>query len=409
MREPLPLPGEDRLRLRRGDFTSVEAHTSTRCWKASRSGRPTGLPDRIPGEDDDLAHVRVFGQARAAASCLLTPPRPDERWNDEPHRLGAVRLAPVAAAARRRGERGGAVHRADEHADRRARGLRHLRPAADRHHPARGQRRHRQDLDDRRAGDPLRRRGRATLEQMLVVTFGRAASQELRERVRAQLVEAERALADAGRRPRARATCVDLLLDTDAGGARRAPAAAARRARPTSTPPPSPPPTSSASWCCAASASPATPTPDATLVEDLDDLLGRGGRRPLRPRRSPAATRTRRSPPATALTLARKAVGDPQARLEPRDADPETPPGRRLAFAARGARRDGRAQAAAGRAQLRRPAHPARRRAATRRRTRPGSGCGSAGAWCSSTSSRTPTRCSGRCSTGRSPATPRWC
>jgi exodeoxyribonuclease V beta subunit len=36
----------------------------------------------------------------------------------------------------------------------------------------------------------------ATLEQMLVLTFGRAASQELRERVRSQLVEAEAALAD---------------------------------------------------------------------------------------------------------------------------------------------------------------------------------------------------------------------
>ena len=38
--------------------------------------------------------------------------------------------------------------------------------------------------------------GGARLEQMLVVTFGRAASQELRERVRAQLVEAERVLSD---------------------------------------------------------------------------------------------------------------------------------------------------------------------------------------------------------------------
>ncbi len=38
--------------------------------------------------------------------------------------------------------------------------------------------------------------GVATLPEMLVITFGRAASQELRERVRAQLVEAERALAD---------------------------------------------------------------------------------------------------------------------------------------------------------------------------------------------------------------------
>ncbi|MEV8376031.1 UvrD-helicase domain-containing protein [Kribbella sp. NPDC056861] len=38
--------------------------------------------------------------------------------------------------------------------------------------------------------------GRATLDQMLLITFGRAASQELRERVRSQLLEAELALAD---------------------------------------------------------------------------------------------------------------------------------------------------------------------------------------------------------------------
>lgn len=38
--------------------------------------------------------------------------------------------------------------------------------------------------------------GVARLDDMLVITFGRAASQELRERVRAQLVEAERAFAD---------------------------------------------------------------------------------------------------------------------------------------------------------------------------------------------------------------------
>ena len=43
--------------------------------------------------------------------------------------------------------------------------------------------------------------GRAALDQLLVITFGRAASQELRERVRGHLVEAERALAhpDAAR------------------------------------------------------------------------------------------------------------------------------------------------------------------------------------------------------------------
>ena len=38
--------------------------------------------------------------------------------------------------------------------------------------------------------------GMATLDEMLVITFGRAASQELRERVREQLVAAERALSD---------------------------------------------------------------------------------------------------------------------------------------------------------------------------------------------------------------------
>ncbi len=38
--------------------------------------------------------------------------------------------------------------------------------------------------------------GRAKLDEMLLITFGRAASQELRERVRAQLLQAELALAD---------------------------------------------------------------------------------------------------------------------------------------------------------------------------------------------------------------------
>jgi exodeoxyribonuclease V beta subunit len=40
--------------------------------------------------------------------------------------------------------------------------------------------------------------GEATLDEMLLITFGRAASQELRERVRGQLVEAARALDDPG-------------------------------------------------------------------------------------------------------------------------------------------------------------------------------------------------------------------
>ena len=44
--------------------------------------------------------------------------------------------------------------------------------------------------------------GRATLDQMLLITFGRAASQELRERVRCQIVDAVVAFDDqlGGRR-----------------------------------------------------------------------------------------------------------------------------------------------------------------------------------------------------------------
>ena len=38
--------------------------------------------------------------------------------------------------------------------------------------------------------------GRATLDQMLLITFGRAASQELRERVRCQIVDALAAFDD---------------------------------------------------------------------------------------------------------------------------------------------------------------------------------------------------------------------
>ena len=58
--------------------------------------------------------------------------------------------------------------------------------------------------------------GDAKLEEMLVVTFGRAASQELRERVRAQLVEAERVLSDD---PAARAA-LDAGTAVRAGAAR---------------------------------------------------------------------------------------------------------------------------------------------------------------------------------------------
>jgi exodeoxyribonuclease V beta subunit len=59
--------------------------------------------------------------------------------------------------------------------------------------------------------------GHGRLEEMLVVTFGRAASQELRERVRAQLVDAQRRLEERrrGRAPEQLDTLTQLLSDVD--------------------------------------------------------------------------------------------------------------------------------------------------------------------------------------------------
>ncbi|OIJ28545.1 UvrD-helicase domain-containing protein [Nocardioides luteus] len=57
--------------------------------------------------------------------------------------------------------------------------------------------------------------GVATLDEILAITFGRAASQELRDRVRSHLVEAERAFAEAvrGQRPTPLDAHLELLLD----------------------------------------------------------------------------------------------------------------------------------------------------------------------------------------------------
>ena len=98
------------------------------------------------------------------------------------------------------------------------------------------------------------------LDQLLVITFGRAASQELRERVREQLVRAERALADPASADRDHPVVARLLDADDAEvGLRRHRRCATRSRR--STPPRSRPPTSSARRCSARSGSRATPTP----------------------------------------------------------------------------------------------------------------------------------------------------
>ncbi len=172
--------------------------------------------------------------------------------------------------------------------------------------------------------------GVAALEEMLVITFGRAASQELRERVRAMLVEGERALAAAGQLPadqlpEAPNELVAHLLDAD--GEERA--QRRRRLRDALAAFDGATIATTHQFCqlVLRSLGVAGDT-DAgvTLVDNLEDLVeqvvddlylqwfGQGTERPPFDR-------------AAALTLAFRAVGDPQARLA---GSPEEP---RVGFA----------------------------------------------------------------------------
>jgi exodeoxyribonuclease V beta subunit len=172
--------------------------------------------------------------------------------------------------------------------------------------------------------------GHAALEEMLVITFGRAASQELRERVRAQLVEAERALVDPAA-ARATGGLVGLLAAVDDAEV------AARRTRLRDA---------LASFDSATIATThqfcqlvlrslgvaGDTDSGAELVENLDELvsevvddvyLRRFGNRA----QDPPFKRE------VAIALAKVAVGDPQARLAPDDAEPGTPARQRVDFA----------------------------------------------------------------------------
>ena len=172
--------------------------------------------------------------------------------------------------------------------------------------------------------------GHAALDEMLVITFGRAASQELRERVREQLVVAERALADpdaarlvgglvgrlaeaddievALRRKRLR----DALADFDAATI-----------------------ATTHQFCqmVLRSLGVAGDTDSgAELVESLDDLVVEVVDDVYLQRYGHVAG----DPPfkrAVALELAKAAVRDPQAELAPADADPGSSAHERFSFA----------------------------------------------------------------------------
>ncbi|WP_165372641.1 UvrD-helicase domain-containing protein [Nocardioides iriomotensis] len=172
--------------------------------------------------------------------------------------------------------------------------------------------------------------GEARLPEMLVVTFGRAASQELRERVRAQLVEAERALADPASVTEP-SDLVELLLDAD-DATRESRRLRLRQAlgdfdgATIAT-------THQFCHLVLRSLGVAGDTDaNATLVEDLEDLLGEVVDDLYLARYGARDT----DPPfdhAFARKLARAAANDPQARLEPTDAPQDHTAGERVAFA----------------------------------------------------------------------------
>ena len=172
--------------------------------------------------------------------------------------------------------------------------------------------------------------GVARLDEMLVITFGRMASQELRERVREQLVEAQRELADPAA-ARAKGGLLEHLATGDDAEI------AERRARITDA---------LAGFDAATIATThqfcqlvlrslgvaGDSDSGVELVEDLDELVvkvvgdlylrefGESGDPP------PFSA-------SAALALGRAAVGDPQAHLAPAEADPESVDAQRVSFA----------------------------------------------------------------------------
>ena len=179
---------------------------------------------------------------------------------------------------------------------------------------------------------------------------------------------------------------------------------------PTSTPPPSPPRTASASRCSPGSAWRPTPTrtrPSSRTSPTWSTRSSTTSTSAVRHARRRAARLDTPRP----RKVARAAVGDRQAGLEPADADRRRAAGQRYGFARRRPRRGRAPQAAAPAARLRRPAAPGSATRsptpstgeAARQRVRAATGS------CWSTSSRTPTRCSGRSCGSPSTGTRRWC
>lgn len=172
--------------------------------------------------------------------------------------------------------------------------------------------------------------GHATLPELMLVTFGREATQELRERVRERLVSAERGLAAGA------AGTTDPILALLANAPAEEVARRRDRLRRALAQFDAATIATTHQFCqqmLAGLGVAGDADPGAVFVESIDDLITevvddfyvrKYGSRAAGP---PAFTR------AEALTLARRAVHDGQARLEPTDAEPDSPADVRFRFA----------------------------------------------------------------------------
>ena len=173
--------------------------------------------------------------------------------------------------------------------------------------------------------------GRVGLPEMLLVTFSRAATQELRERVRARLVSAERGLRDPATARAGDDPVLRLLADVDDDEAARR----HRRLRQALAEFDTATIATTHQFCqqmLAGLGLAGDADPDAVFVESVDDLVAEVVddfylRKFARHRDTPAFD------VKDARTIARHVVADPHARLEPADAPPDSAAGIRYAFA----------------------------------------------------------------------------
>ena len=140
---------------------------------------------QFPGEDADSAHVQIWGSGAPLERLLLA--RPGRPTSSGPASRPDSASSPCGCGARcSTHERIGAAVKPFDIRDPLPTGTTVLEASA-----GTGKTYTVGALVTRYVAE-----GHATLEQLLVVTFGRVASLELRERVRGQLVAAERGLAD---------------------------------------------------------------------------------------------------------------------------------------------------------------------------------------------------------------------